>query len=414
MRSIPHLGTRIWSLLDQVCFSAANFILVVCFARYYSDIEVSGYGIGLSIALIIQSTQRNCYVVQNAVLAPVIFRRRARAVLGQHMVAWGWILAAELLVFAVLLLVIPGDYAHAIIFSTFVCSLIYAQLDFDRIALAKHDRILDAFYASLVFLALSGALFFLIPLWDIGFNVTMALVGGYALLKIARLVMIVGRPEFSIGRRLAGRAFRKYLASAVLGVVGYSGHSHGPLFILGSVAAPLHSAAFVAMRGLMQPLMVIIRSLDIIDKSLMQAQGDKVPAGLRHAMLRQLAAYAVLCLCAIAASALLGDYVISLVYQDRYSGFDQLLTGWAVMFSLMAITFPIETVIVKLGRLVLVIRRRLLAGAAGRGLAVWRCPLMGARGAIWACIGGTAVGVLCAAWIVRDVIFLRPLPVPMQ
>lgn len=405
MKKILHARARVWSLLDQICFSAANFILVVCLARYYSDVEVAGYGIGLSLALIIQSTQRTCYVVQNAVIAPPIFRKRARAVLGQHMVAWAWILALEALLAALLLWLSPGDYTQAIIISTFVCSLIYAQLDFDRITLTKYGRILDALIASVLFLMLAGCLFFLIPAWGIAYTTTMLLVGGYAALKIARLVMIVGWPDFGLGTRMARRATRNYLGSSVLGVVGATGHNHAPLFILGYLAAPVHSAAFVAMRGLMQPMMVIIRSLDVIDKSLIQAGSSKTGSTLRRILARQMFIYTGFAACAVFGSLLFGEWVIQLVYGHRYDDYIWLITGWSVIFSLMAVTFPMETVIVKQGKLKRYNTLRLVAGAVGLVLAFLLSPVMGAAGAVWAAIGGWITCVACAAWLLRDVIF---------
>src|SRR4051812_2378090 len=89
------LSMRALSLGDQLLFSAANFLLMLMLARYYSDVEVSGFGIGLSIALIVQGTQRTCYIVQNSVLSPGIFRRRSDKVLGQHLIVWAFIIAAE-------------------------------------------------------------------------------------------------------------------------------------------------------------------------------------------------------------------------------------------------------------------------------------------------------------------------------
>lgn len=401
------MSTRLWSLLDQVFFSAANFVLVVCFARYYSDVEVSGYGIGLSIALIIQSTQRSCYVVQNAVLAPHIFRKRARAVLGLHLTAWAWILAVEFVFAAILWALNPGVYAHAIILSTLVCSLIYAQLDFDRIVLAKYGRTHDALAASVLFFVLAILLFFTIQPWHIDFSTTLLLVGGTAAFKIARLATIVGWPDLVLGSRLAKRAMRRYLVSSILGVAGYTGHSHGPLFILGYMAPASHSAAFVALRGLMQPLMVIVRSLDIIDKSLMQSENGKSLPVLREAMLKQMVVYALLSLCALLGSMLLGKFIVGLVYHERYEGFDHLLTGWAWIFSMLAITLPVETVIVKLGRINRYNHLRLLAGVVGMILAFMLCPQMGASGAIYASIGGWLVCVAVATWLIRDVLMAK-------
>lgn len=400
-------GLRALSLLDQLLFSIANFILMLTLARYYSSAEVAGYGIGLSIALIIQGTQRNLYVVQNSVLSPDIFRRRTPKIVGQHLIIWGFVIAVELLVASFLLLLHFDAYHLAILYATIVCSLIYAQLDFDRICLLKHKKYRAPLEASAVFLFLNLMVFFAASRSYIGFSTVMLLVGGYAVLKILRLVMLMGRPDFFWGWRLVKRDGRKYLASSVLGVVGSTGFSHVPLFVLSVVSPPLHAAAFVALRGLMQPLGIVIRSLDIIDKNLSLSKGVQTSLLLKRVFWKQFTLYGVVAAGAVIGTAVLGPFVLSLFYGDRYLDFYGVLLGWAGVFSAITITFPLETIIVKRNRLVQYNLWRLLAGAVGVVLAFYLCPLYGAVGAILACLGGWVFSVLFAIWIVRDVLFAR-------
>jgi O-antigen/teichoic acid export membrane protein len=399
------MALRTLSLLDQVLFSAANFVLTLILARYYSDIEVAGYGIGLSIALLIQSTQRTCYVVQNSILSPGIFRNRATKVLGQHLIIWAFILAAEIAISSLLLWLYPDEYHLAILCSTIVCSLIYAQLDFDRIVLIKHEKVIDPFIASAAFLVMNAVLFYAIPKWHIGYLITMSLVGAYAILKIARLILLIGKPDFFWGWRLAMKDLRKYFGSSMLGVAGYAGHSHIPLFILGKVALPIQSAAFTLMRGLTQPLMVIVRSLDVIDKNVFQAGTLNTSQALRAMLFRQLTLYVLLSIGAILGSIFLGKPVLHLIYGEKYIGFSGLLVGWTFIVSMLALIAPVETIIAKLNRINQYNFLRILAGIAGTVLAVFLCKPMGAYGAMLACLGGWIVCLGSAIWLIRDVVF---------
>lgn len=392
------------SLLDQIMFSAANFILALTLAKYYSNIEVAGFGIGLSVALVIQGLQRTCYVVQNAVLSPLVFRRRAASVMGEHFIVWGIILLLEVLVAGVLWCWSPGEYYVAIMVSSVVCSLIYAQLDFERIVLIKHDKVVDPFIASVAFVLIAGGLFFAIPRFDIGFLTTMLIVGLYAAAKIARLVLLVDRPDFFWGWRLAKRDYRKYLRASLLSTASYSGYGHAPLFVLGAFAVHVPAAAaFVAMRGLIQPLNVVLRSLDVIDKNLFQVGTVRSPRDLRPVLLRQLVVYGGMAGLAVLAIAVAGPFVIHHAYGHKYDGFEYALLGWGLISVPIAVTFPLETAIVKLGRLYQYNLSRSIAGIAGLGLSLLLCPPFGALGALIACLSGWIISVACGAWVIRDV-----------
>ncbi len=400
-------GIRVMSLLDQIFFSAANFILTLTLAKYYSSYEVAGYGIGLSIALIIESTQRNTYIVQNSLLSPSIFRRRTSKVMGQHLIIWGIIISLELIIFALLSLFYSSPNIMVIFYSTLVCSLIYAQLTFDRICLLKHKRYKDPLIISAAFFLLCLTMFFVVPYWHIDYSVVMLLVGSYAIIKIIRLVMLLGTPDLFWGWRLVKRDFRKYFFGSILGVIGSSGFSHVPLFILGAVAAPIHAAAFVALRGLTQPLTMVIKSLDVIDKNLSTAKAGGSKQVLRQIFWRQFSIYGGLALLAILGTVIAGEFILELVYGDKYVEFSSILLGWILVFSVMTITFPIETIIVKQGKLVQYNIWRLFSGGISVALAFYLCSYLswGANGAIIACLVGWVISVIFALYLIRDAIF---------
>lgn len=406
MKLSGQTSVRLLSLLDQILFSVANFLLTILIARHYSDSELAAYGIGLSLGLIIQGVQRNSYVVQNAVLLPGIVRRRATKVIGEQFFIWSILLVIETLIIAVLGFTMPGSYIFNIALSTMVCSVIYAQLDFDRILLVKHERYKDPLILSAIFFVLIGVLFFQIPAMAIPFWAFLLAILGYAALKVLWLVLAIGMPDFFMGYRLARRDLKKYFTGAMTGVIAYSGYNHFPLFILGALAAPIQSAAFVAMRGLMQPLNIITRSLDVIDKNLFQTEAGNTKEGMRRVFLRQSMIYLLLAASAIIALALLAPFIIQLAYGEDYVGFDIILVGWGFIFSMLALTFPAETVIVGLDRLNTYNKLRLIAGIIATILTFVLAPAQGALGTVIACFFGWVIAYASALWLIRDVLFI--------
>ncbi len=399
------ISIRAISLSDQIFFSAANFLLTIMLARFYSEVEFAAYGIGLSIALTLQGIQRNCYILQNSVLLPEILKGRISRVLGQQTIAWVFLAVLEGVVLAALVLFEANGFYVAIAISTIICSLIYAQLEFDRIAFIKHEKYWNPFIASLAFLALNAFLFWAVPTYGVSFQFTMLALGLYTLAKYIWLVSTLGLPDLFWGWRLIKRDFKKYFVSSVFGITGYAGHNHVPLFILGAVAAPIHAAAFVAMRGLMQPLQIIVRSMDIIDKNYFQMESAGTTKGMRSVMLRQIGLYGVLALGVMIAVLIFGEFIIGLAYGEKYAAFSIILTGWALIFSMLAISQPLETVIVKLGEINRYNTYRISAGILGTVLAFLLCPSLGAIGAVIACFGGWLISIACALWIVRPVLF---------
>lgn len=409
---IRKIAIRVVSLADQLAFSAANFLLTIILARHYSEMELSAYGMGLSIALMIQGVQWHCYVVRNSILSPSVFRRRSARVLGEHLIIWGITLTLEFVIFSVILFFGGGPYYQAILGSAVVCSLIYAQLDFDRIVLIKHSKYIDMFLASAAFLTMNGILFFAIPHFHISFLGTMAIVGFFAAGKIMRLILIIGRPDFFWGWRMAMADYKKYFPSSFTGVAVYSGFSHIPLLILGSVAPPIQAAAFVAARSLMQPLQVVIRSLDMIDKNFFQQKAAMNPADIRTVMLRQLATYALLSGTMIGVVLFFSEPIIYFAYGEKYVNLHGVLVGMVFLTCMFAVTLPLETVIVKMKRLPRYNYYRSAAGIIGCTLALFLCAPYGAWGAIMACLGGWMVSIACALWIIRDILFARANALP--
>ncbi len=405
MNKSRQLVIRFFSLSDQIFVSAANLLLTITLARYYSEIEFAAYGIGLSIALTLLGVQRNCYVVQNSLLHPSIMRNRTSKVLGQQAIVWFILLIIESMVLAALVIFSDNSFYLTISASTIVCSLIYAQMEFDRMILIKHDKYWYSVITSGTFFIFIAVLFFFAPKINIPYFFVLLILGGYVCLKFIFLLIALGRPHFFWGWRLVKRDFRKNFIGAISGIIGYSGHNHVPLFILGLVAAPAQVGAFVAMRGLLQPLQIIIRSFDVIDKNLFSIKSEGKVHGIREVFIRQVSVYGVLALVMVFIMAIFGETISYFAYGEKYSIFNQVLMGWTLISSMLVISLPMETVIVKLDKLNTYNFYRILAGITGSVVAFFLCGPFGAMGAVIACLIGWLVSCACAFWIVREIIF---------
>lgn len=404
MSLINKLRMRGLSLADQIVFSAGNFLLSITLARHFSETVFAGYGIGLSVALIILGVQRNCYVVQNAVLPSGIFQGRAGKVLGQQAVFCSTLILAELLLLGIAYVLTGSVYMQAILFSVLVCTLIYAQLDFNRIAFIKHERYAYPLLSSTAFLVLNGLLFWAIPVFNLSFNTAMAILAAFSFLMVSWLFFVLGKPDLFWGWRLLKRDFKKYVVGSLAGVLGYSGYNHFPLFVLGVVAVPLQSAAFTAMRGLTQPLQIVVRGLDLIDKNAFQNKDAQTPQGMKHTLRRQFLFYILLSVLAFGFVSVFGAWLIGLTYGDKYTGFTDVLAWWTAMFGLMALGLPLETAVVKMDKINAYNKTKILAGAGATILAFVLCPVYGAMGAVMACFAGWLIATAIGLWMARKLI----------
>lgn len=395
---------RVLSLADQILFSAANFVLTLILARYFSEQKVEAYGIALFSVLILQGVQRTSYILQNAVLPAPIFRRRARRVLGQHLIFLTLLTLAVLLISGALFLFPSSKDVWAILYATAACAMIYMHLDFDRLCLVKHDRYFDSFIFSALYFVLIISSFFAVSRLGMAFSVLMGVMGVYGASKLLRLICIVGFPDFFWGWAMFKKSVKEHFTGSVLGIAGSAGFGSAPLFALSALAPSAQAAAYVVTRSLLQPVNVIARSLDVIDKNVFQAGQGTSLFRLKTILLKQLAIYGIFGAITIAGTLAFGEMALHILYGEKYDDFQGILIGWAVFVSLMSVMFPLETAVTKTGRLRAYNIWKLPAGATGIILAVLLCPSLGAGGAIIAAIGGATLCLAASLWLIRDVL----------
>jgi len=395
---------RLIMLSDQGFFSIGNFLLTVILARFYTENELLSYGVGLSVALIIQGVMRNTYIIKNSIISELLVKSRLSKIIGQQTIIILTILSIQLIA-----LIFLSSDIHSLPFlitlSTFLCSLIYFQLEFDRIIYIKINRKWDNFIWSSIFLVLNIGLLFLVPYLDISYFYLVAILLIYSTLKFLWLLFTSSLPNFKKGWILVKKDIRKNVIASSAGVLGSSGYIHFPLFILSYVSSPIQAAAFVAVRSLTQPMMIIIRSLDIVDKTHLhsEAQGDK--NALRKVIFKQMAIYAALSIVSIVAVYFLGEFILSLVYGDKYAIFQNIFIGWILIASMLALSFPLESLIIKNNMLNKYNILRIISGLIACIASFPLCIEYGAAGAVISSLIGWIISILFAVYLNRKILF---------
>jgi O-antigen/teichoic acid export membrane protein len=392
---VRYAGTRLATVADQLLVAVANFALTLAIGRAYPPEALASYGIGLSMGLLLQGWHRHAVTIPLMLESDARIGRRCAGIAGQH----GIVLAVSLLAGGALLAAVRvgnvPHYATLVVAATVVCLIIYVELEFARALLVKLGRpgtlLLGAgWYAFVVAVLAVTALAHRLEYWML-----LAALCTAMLLHAVALLAVMGTYSWRQGWQLLSLSVRKYGGWSAAATATYAGYNHVPLLILGALAAPIHAAAFVATRSLMQPLQILLRGLDIADKSSFDrlAGGAHQRSALRHTF-KLAALYACVAALFGVAIGLFAEQIVVLAYGQKFAGLGPVLVAWIPVNILISLTMPFESLVYSSQAFRSFYLLRGLASMLAIGFAV---PLVIAHaeiGAIFACAIGWLVTVV--------------------
>jgi O-antigen/teichoic acid export membrane protein len=399
------LAYRSLLLLDQVFFSATNFILTITLARAYSDEAFAAFGVGLSIALVAATVQKLIYIFRFSLMTPRTAGRYSPGVIAEHLlVLIGLAVPLAGGAVAAVALGVQG-FPRYLALSVLVCGLIYCQVEFDRALQIKRGSAVGAFLLSfLYFLAvlLLAGLTYAVAL---PFELFMAGLAIFSVTKGAWIAASGARPRWRWGWRFLKQDLRQHGVSGGLITAAHAGFTHVPVMVLAGVSSAAQVATFIAMRSLTQPLSLILRSFDAADKNRLRTASGGTVAGARRVFWLTFLAYGGVPLLGLALISLGPEVLIRLAYGGKYMDSGHLLLAWCLFFTLLGVTNP-QWSIVRLFDKDRVFTRWYLASAVlGTALAALLSPHLGADGAMIASLAGVTLLVLGGLATIRDVAF---------
>lgn len=341
-----YAATRLATVGDQVLVSLANFVLTLAIGRSFSAEALASYGIGLSIGLMVQAVQRHALIIPLMLQPGTRVMRRRGGIVGAHLIVLGCVLLLGAAGLIAAWQLIASQYAYLIVAAAAVCLIVYVQLEFARAILIKLDKPFWLFahgtwYAGVCATLAGGAV-----THSVSYEVLL-LALGCAMLMSALAVSFAARPiPFRLSLRLLGSDVSRYGGWAAVATATYAGYNHLPLLLLGALAAPVHAAAFVATRSLMQPLQILLRGLDLADKTTFSNNASDPYA--RPALLftfRLAGVYAIAAGAFGAGAAIFAEQLLHLAYGGKFAGFGPALVAWTPVFALMSMTLPFESLV---------------------------------------------------------------------
>lgn len=331
---------------DQIIVSVTNFALTLVIGRVFSAEEFASYGIGLSIGLMLQGLQRHAVTIPLMLEPDERVRRRASAVSAEQSVLVAFAVLGATLALAILSSVDMGRFGQLVVIASAVCLVIYLELEFARAFLVKIGRPWFLLASACWYALVAGALSLAAIAGKLDYLPMLAWLTAAMLIHAVVVLTLAGMPKFRKGLGLLGADIRRYGGWAAIATATYTGYNHVPLLILGAIAAPIHAAAFVATRSLLQPLQILLRGFDVADKSAF-AKAAREPFS-RPALLFTLklaALYAVIGAVFGAAVFLLAERLIVLAYGAKFSGYSSALIAWVPAYMFLSVTMPLESLV---------------------------------------------------------------------
>jgi O-antigen/teichoic acid export membrane protein len=338
--------TRLATVGDQVLVSVANFGLTLAIGRSYAPEELASYGIGLSIGLMMQGMQRHALIIPLMLQRGTRVTRRRGGIIAAHLV----VLCGVLLIGGAGLLIAHqmevSRYSHLIISSAAACLIVYVQLEFARAILVKLDHPIFLCLHGAWYAAVSGGLAVAALSHRLAYETLLLIMCG-AMIASALAIAIAVRPIVPrLGMQLLARDTRLYGTWAAVATATYAGYNHLPLLVLAALAAPIHAAAFVATRSLLQPLQILLRGLDLADKqAFSRATGTPYARSTLIFTFKLAALYAVVAGIFCTGAALAAGPLLKLAYGDNFASFSSALIAWAPAFVLASVAMPLESLV---------------------------------------------------------------------
>lgn len=394
---------RVLALSDQVLFSLGGLALTIGFSRGYSHEEFAGYGTGISVALIVQGLQRGIYVIPTAVTRIARIRRSASGVVGEHVIALS--AAALILMIAAAGATILGlnEVAVSTCYATLSLGLIYMQADFDRYLYSKfHKSNIPAFFSA-IFAAMAGLLAYSATKLQLPYSAALVFLIVFALVKCVAATVLIARPNFKWGLRMLRKNLHLRGMFEISGAISYAAYNHLPVIMLTATRPPIETGAFVAMRSIVQPLQLLVRSFDIRDKHEF-AEIAANPTLIRRTFWSIEARYFLIGTTAVVALTLFSVPLAHLIFANKYRGYEWVMAGHTVIFLFVASMLPFEALLVVTRRYRQSLPSRLASGVAGIVGSLFLCKALGISGALLTVIGGWLVSLIGMSIVLADLI----------
>ena len=254
-------------------------------------------------------------------------------------------------------------------------------------------------------------MFFGVSRLNLSFQISLIFLVVVTLVNYATMCLMVGRPNFRWGFKLLASDFRNHLHWALISAGGHSAVNQVPLIILGYSSPLLYSASYVATRAIFQPLQVLFRSMDLLQKHrFSEAVHSDVAARANFWLaVREIVLVAS---CFLIPLNLAPNELLAVLYGGRYQSSHQIIALWSLINVLFLFNSPLDSIAFSRGYVRPIMSWRFAAGLFTALISAVLCPFFHDLGALTSSFLGSLISVTGGIWATRSVLLKRPSPVP--
>ncbi len=390
---------KVLAVVESGMLAVANFLIFITLVRSFGPDAAAGYGTALSVAFSCQVLMRVGLVTPSAIWSRARFERRASALSGTHLLMLGILGAAGVGVLVALAMQTGRPLWWAAAKAAPALFLLVASAEFERVMLIKldrHVRLATLGLAAMLCVAMLCAAAFA---GLIGYGAFMAGLAATGLAKLASSIGAVAAPSPAGGLQALRLGVPRFAMPALAQFFGAGACSNAPVFALAALSTPTATAAYAAMRTLYQPMQIIVRSLEMVDRTRFHAQhAGRASAGRAYvaAIARQAAITGAVALPIL----LLGPWLLHFVYGGRFDAHLPTFIMWALIMMLINLNSITDTFVTHAKALGQHTYGHLAGGALAAVLAFVWAPAGEDAAAAIAAIAGWSVILASGAFLV--------------
>lgn len=395
MPNIRSIYERLASATDQAIFSATSFLLILFISYRYTPEELAGFGMGIAVGLALGGAYRTAFVVPLALSEEAHFTQNVSIQSTRHIS----ILALFILsMMTSLYLFNSNSYYRLAILGTMANCTLYISIDYDRLLCY---RILSYKKAWVISLLTSLAIILMIGIQlysSIGYYIFCLIFTSFILLRTVAIALFVG------GARLLHLrpALRAVLTNpgmwGACGTMASSGYGQLPAWTLALVCGPLNVASFSIARSLTQPLQIVIRSLDMIDKLTVGRLRKGSTIDTRRFIHRTYWLYCAISIFSLSLIAIFAQPLVELFFREQYSQTYTTLRWWCLVVFFVSTSAALESRVYSEGQFQQYAWFQFAGGALAMVASIPMSMLFQENGAVMSCALGWLIPY---GWLLR-------------
>jgi len=347
------------SITSQLVYSVSSFMLSLITAKYLSTSVYAIFVISMTLGLVFEGVFRFIYITPLNVdkLATDFSKTWANRILKGMFIMFSFSMIVSLLIF-----IVKGVDDETVLYVVLSILMIYFYCMFSiwRVWLNKFNKPVCILYHNMILLVVvllwvSSVEFFSYEAWYIFLIIT-----AYTSIMLIAFILMTYKNEQSAeqSKEMFSNDSQLFIQACTSSLL-YSLYHHLPLIVLTFMGSGLMVGLFYISRTLTQPLMAVLRGLELIQQRKVAHLLEEITA--REVAFRQVSNNLIVCNIIIIPSIVFGVIALNYYYDGKFELNYYLMIPWFIYSILISISKPLQSLAFAQLKRGLIVKSRLYA-----------------------------------------------------